>query len=64
MGEVIKISCLERLFAEKGQCKSWHFNMVNGKYRVRYKNGHITHPMCLDVAEDYAEIFNGTVERI
>lgn len=43
--------------------KGRDFNYIYGKYGVRYPDGNISEPMCLDTARNYASIFGGAVIR-
>lgn len=44
-----------------GRDESFSFNAVYGKFRVRYPEGYYSQCFCKDLAEDYAEMFGGTV---
>lgn len=44
-----------------GRNESMNFNRQYGKWRVRYPEGYYSQPFCRDVADDYAEMFNGVV---
>lgn len=46
-----------------GRFRSMNDNRLYGKYRVRYENGKVSQPFFKDVAEDYAKMFKGTVEK-
>jgi len=52
------------LKSPSGMHRSRYFNRLNGKYRVRYNDGSFSEPMCHDVAESYALVFNGHIEKI
>ncbi len=52
------------LFEPSGRGRSMNFNHGVGRYRVAWSDGNVSLPMCKDVAEDYAKLFGGTVERI
>lgn len=52
------------LKSPSGMNRSRYFNRFNGKYRVRYNDGSFSEPMCHDVAESYALVFNGHIEKI
>ena len=47
-----------------GANRSMNFNATYGKWRVKYKDGALSQPMCKDVATDYAGAFGGSVEKI
>lgn len=44
-----------------GRERSLDFNARYGRYRVLYPDGRRSQPLCKDVAEEYAELFKGTV---
>lgn len=45
----------------RGRGESRDFNRLHGQWRVRYKDGKLSEPMCKDVAYDYAEMFGGRI---
>lgn len=48
----------------RGKNQSKDFNVTYGTYRVRYRDNKVSMPMCKDVADDYASLFGGQVEKI
>jgi hypothetical protein len=44
-----------------GQDRGRDYNRLYGHFRVRYKDGQISEPMCYDVARGYKGIFGGEV---
>ncbi len=55
------LTWVKRLFEPSGRGCSRDYNRRVGRYRVEYKNGELSEPMCRDVATDYASIFGGKV---
>ncbi len=58
---IIALFILLRPREPKGRNAGLSFNLRYGKYRVRYPEGYYSQPFCKDMAEDYAEMFNGVV---
>jgi hypothetical protein len=44
-----------------GRQQSMGWNRRNGKYRVLYPDGNVSQAMTLEVAQDYAAMFDGRV---